>query len=171
MSNDPFEQLRCLQEDMARKERVKKIAKTIKKCGDKPVSDEDAKEVGHLILGIAHFEDVPLETISDPDVLKKVEAITKLKAFASVLAADAAGNEALSFLRTTLLDDTIPIRDRINAANAILNNKKKQQKEVYEFLDIFKDMFMENVKSKPASQMTNDELAISISNVLSAFKR
>lgn len=170
MTQTIFDFFKQIKEETETKERVKKISKSIKKT-DKPLSDMDALAVGHLLLGISHFEDVDIDSISHPEVLKKIEIITKLKAFVSMLASDAASMEALTYLRTVLTDSSVTVKDKISAASAILNNKKKQQKEIYEFLDVFKDLFISQDGHKSASEMSNEELAKSITSVLSFLKK
>lgn len=168
--NDPFAFLRQAQESSETKARIKKISKTIKKNKESKVSEAEAQGLGQLLLGISNFEDIDIDTISDPEILHKIEILTKLKAFNSILESDAASGEALSYLRGLLFDAKIGVRDKIAAANSILNNKKKQQKEVYEFLEVFKSLFVKR-DDENISSLSDDELLQSLSNVLSYVKK
>ena len=167
----PFDFSNLVKESESNAKRVSKLSKSFRKNTIKPITEDLAIAMGQLLLGISDFEDIDTEALCDPEIIAKVEILTKLKAFASILEVDAAFREALQYLRSVLADDTATRRDKIQACSVIMGSKNKQQKEIYELLDVFKDAIIPSDDSKPASSMTEAELAKSIHSVINYIRK
>ena len=165
MEINPFEAMNADIASTKQKERLNKLSKKINK------TPEVNKLFSEIILGIAQIEDIDLDALKDPEFLNTLESVAVVKNFLNHLNLDAASEEALSVLRVIISSPDTVVRDKIQAANSILNNRSKREKDIYDHIQAIKQVFSSNTNSQDISALKGDEITTAIFNIINYAKK